>query len=124
MESFSNIKTMSIINSSEGDNELFATGYNSLLLNDNTKAARDYYILLMIYVNYFCLPVLSFFLNDLSGFRNSGQSKFSGRAYFVFKATAFFMEDKEYISKLPFLQKVQVEFNYLSRKLYRKTVLK
>ncbi len=124
MESFSSIKTMSILNSSEGNNELFATGYNSLLLNDNTRAARDYYILLMIYVNYFCLPVLSFFLNGLSRFRNSFQSKFSERTCFLFIATAFFMEDKEYISKQPFLLKVQVKFNYLSRKLYRKTVLK
>ncbi len=123
METLSNIKTFSTFSSSEGNNDLFISGYNSLLLNDNTRAARDFYLLLMIYVNYFCLPVLSFFLNGLTSFGNSVQSKFSKRANFVYIAIAFFMEDKEYISKLPFSQKKQVEFTFLSRNLHRKTVL-
>ena len=123
MESFSSIKTSSIFSSSEGNNDLFITGYNSLLMNDKTRAARDFYLLLMIYVNYFCIPVLSFFLNGLSSFGNSVQSKFSKRANFVYKAVAFFMKDKEYISKLPFSQKKQVEFIFLSRNFHRKTVL-
>ena len=83
-----------------------------MLANDNTRAARDFYLLLMVYVNYFCFPVLSFFLNGLSRFGNSVQSKYSKRANFVYIAVAFFMEDKEYISKLPFSQKEQVEFNF------------
>ena len=123
MESFSNIKTLSMFNSSEGDNDLFITGYNSLLTNDDTKAARDFYLLLMIYVNYFCLPVLSFFLNGLSGFRNSVQGKFSERAKFVYMAIAFFIEGKKCISKLFFSQKEQVEFFFLTRNLNHKTVL-
>ena len=123
MESFSNIKTSTIFSSSEGNNDLFITGYNSLLTNDDTKAARDFYLLLMIYVNYFCLPVLSFFLNRLSGFRNSVQGKFSERVNFVFMANAFFIEDKKCISKLFFSKKEQVEFFFLTRNLYRKTVL-
>ena len=120
MESYSNIKTVSIINSSEDNNDLFITGYNSLLLNDNTRAARDFYLLLMIYVNYFCCPVLSFFLNGLSRFGNSIQSKFSERANFVYIVVAFFMEDKEYISKLTFSQKEQLEMDFLSRSTYSK----
>ena len=123
MESFSNIKTLSIFNSLEGDNDLFITGYNSLLTNDDTKAARDFYLLLMIYVNYFCFPVLSFFLNGLSGFGNSVQGKINEGANFVYMGTAFFIEVKECISKLFFSQKEQVEFNILSRNLYRKSVL-
>ncbi len=123
MESFSNIKTSSIFSSSEGNNDLFITGYNSLLMNDKTRAARDFYLLLMIYVNYFCFPVLSFFLNGLSGFGNSVQGKINERADFVYMAIIFFIEDKECISKLFFSQKEQVEFNFLSRNLYRKTVL-
>ena len=123
MELPSNIKTVSIFNALEGNNDLFITGYNNLLLNDNSRAARDFYLLLMVYVNYFCIPVLSFFLNGLSGFGNSIQSKFCERTNFVYMAIDFFMEDKEYISKLPFLQKEQVEFNFLSRNSYRKTVL-
>ena len=123
MESFSNIKTLSMFNSSEGDNDLFITGYNSLLANDDTRDARDFYLLLMIYVNYFCLPVLSFFLNGLSSFGNSVQSKFSKRANFVYIAIAFFIEDKKCISKPFFSQKEQVEFFFLTRNLNRKTVL-
>ena len=123
MESSSNIKTLSVYNATEGNNDLFMTGYNSLLLNDNTRVARDFYILIMIYINYFCFPVLSFFLKGLFRFGNSIQSKFSERAIFIYIAIAFFMEDKEYISTLSFPQKEQVEFNFLSRNSYRKTVL-
>lgn len=43
MESFSNIKS----NPWEGNTDLFITGYNSLLANDDTKVARDFYLLLM-----------------------------------------------------------------------------
>ena len=123
MDTFSNIKTLSTFSSSEGNNDLFITGYNSMLLNDNTRAARDFYLLLMIYVNYFCLPVLSFFLNGFSSFMNSILSKSSEGVCFAYKAIAFFVKDKDYISKLSLLQKGQVEFNSLSRNLYCKTVL-
>jgi uncharacterized UPF0160 family protein len=123
MEAFTNVTSSSISNPSEGKNVLFIAGYNSLLLNDNTRAARDFYLLLMIYVNYFLCPVLSFFLNSLSRFGNSIQRKFSKRTNSVYIAIAFFMESKEYISKLSFSQKKQVEFVFLSRNSYRKTVL-
>ena len=117
MESFSNIKTLSMFNSSEGDNDLFITGYNSLLTNDDTRAARDFYLLLMIYVNYFCFPVLSFFLNGLSGFRNSVQGKFSERANFVYMAIALFIEDKECISKLFFFTERAGRIQFFIKKL-------
>ena len=102
---------------------MFITGYNSLLANDDTRAARDFYLLLMVYVNYFCIPVLSFVLKGLCGFRKGFQSKFSERSNFVCIAIGFFVEDKEYISVPHFSQKEQVECNFLSRNLYRKTVL-
>ncbi len=123
MESFSNIQSTSIISSVEGNNDLLITGYNSLLANDDTWAARDYYLLLMVYVNYFCIPVIFFVLKGSRSFENGAQSKFSERAIFVCIANAFFVEDKKYISKLPSSQKEQVEFNFLSRNSYRKTVL-
>jgi hypothetical protein len=118
MEAFTNVTSSSISNPSEGKNVLFIAGYNSLLLNDNTRAARDFYLLLMIYVNYFLCPVLSFFLNSLSRFGNSIQRKFSKRTNSVYIAIVFFMESKEYISKLSFSQKKQVEFVFLSRNSY------
>ena len=123
MESFSNIKLSSILNPSEGNNDVFVTGYNYLLANDDTRAARDFYLLLMVYVNYFCVPVLSFVLKGLCGFGKSIQCKFSESAKFVYVAIVFFVEDKEYISMLPFSRKEQVEYNFLSGNIYRKTVL-
>ncbi len=123
MESYSNIKSSSMLNPLEGSNALFITGYNSLLANDDTRAARDFYLLLMVYVNYFCIPVLSFVLKGLCGFRKGFQSKFSERSNLVCIAIGFFVEDKEYISMLPFSQTEQVGCNFLSRSLYRKTVL-
>jgi hypothetical protein len=123
MESYSNVKSLSILNFSEGNNDLFITGYNSLLAHDDTKAARDFYLLLMVYVNYFCFPVFSFVLSGLCGFGKGVQSKFSERADFVCTAIVFFVEDKKYVSTLSFSQKEQIVFILLSRNLYRKTVL-
>ena len=123
METFSNTKSSSILNPSEGNNDLFITGYNSLLANDDTRAARDFYLLLMVYVNYFCVPVLSFVLNGLYRFGKGVQSKFSERSNLVCMAIASFVEDKEYISMLPFSRKGQVEYIFLSGNIYRKTVL-
>ena len=123
METSSNTKSSSILNPSEGNNDLFITGYNSLLANDDTRAARDFYLLLMVYVNYFCVPVLSFVLNGLYRFGKGVQSKFSERSNLVCMAIGFFVEEKEYVSLLPFLQTEQVGSNCLSRSLYRKTVL-
>ena len=123
METFSDIKLSSILNSSEVNNDLFINGYNSLLASDDTRAARDFYLLLMVYVNYFCVPILFFALKGLCGFGQSVQSKYSERSKFVYLAITFFVKDKEYISMLPFLWKKHVEFNLLLRKTYCKTVL-
>ena len=117
------IEMFSNINPSEGNNDLFITGYNSLLANDDTRAAMDFYLLLMVYVNYFCVPVLSFVLKGSCGFGKSVHSKFSEREKFVYITIAFFVEDKEYISMLPFSRKEQVECIFLSGNIYRKTVL-
>ena len=123
MESYSNIKSSSILNPSEDNNVLFITGYNSLLANDDTMGARDFCLLLLVYVNYFCIALLSIVLKGLCEFGKGVQSKFSERVDFVCIAIVFFVEDKKYVSKLPFLEKEQVEFILLSRNLYRKTVL-
>ena len=123
MESYSNIKSSSILNPSEDNNVLFITGYNSLLTNDDTMATRDFCLLLLVYVNYFCIALLSIVLKGLCEFGKGVQSKFSERVDFVCISIVFFVEDKKYVSKLPFLEKEQVEFILLSRNLYRKTVL-
>jgi hypothetical protein len=123
MELFSNTKSSSILNPSECNNDLFITGYNSLLANDDTRATRDFYLLLMVYVNYFCVPVLSFVLRGLCGFGKSVQCKFSESARFVYMGIAFFVADEESISILPLSRKEQIECILLSGNIYRKTVL-
>jgi hypothetical protein len=123
MEPFSDIKSSSILNTSEDNNDMFITGYNCLLANDDTRAARDFYLLLMVYVNYFCIPVFSFVLKGLYGFGKSAQCKFSESAGFVYMGIAFFVEDKESISMLLFSRKEQIECILLSGNIYQKTVL-
>ncbi|KHE92098.1 MAG: hypothetical protein K8F52_01645 [Candidatus Scalindua rubra] len=123
METYSYIKLLSILNPSEVNGDLFIKGYNILLLSDDTRAARDFYLLLMVYVNYFCVPILFFALKGLSGFGQSVLSKYSERSKFVHLTITFFVEDKKYISMLPFLWKKHVECNLLLKNTYCKTVL-
>jgi len=119
MEMFSNIKSSLILNASEGNNDLFITGYNSLLANDDTRAARDFYLLLMVYVNYFCIPVFPFVLEGLCRFGKGAQNKFSERIDIVCTAFAFFVQDKELFFNCLFHKKEQVGFIFFDRKLIR-----
>ena len=123
LEPFSNVELSSLTSQSNGNNDLLIAGYNSLLANDDTIAARDFYLLLIVYVNCFCFPVLSFVLKGLYGFGEGVQSKFSEISKFVYLPVTLFVENKESISMLPFLRKKQVAFNLLSRDTYCKTVL-
>ncbi|MCR4290451.1 MAG: hypothetical protein NUV86_09365 [Candidatus Scalindua sp.] len=123
METYSDIKSLSILNPSEVNSNLFIKGYNILLASDDTRAARDFYLLLMVYVNYFCVPILFFALKGLCGYGQSVLSKHSERSKFVHLAITFFVEDKKYISMLPFLWKKHVEYNFLLKNTYCKTVL-
>ncbi len=123
VESISNIKLSTIINHSEDNNDLFMAGYNSLLINSDSRAARDFYLLLMVYVNYFCVPVFSFALKSLCALRKSVRCKLSEIVRVADMAITFFMEDKKYIVILPFSRTRQVECNFLSRNIYHKTVL-
>lgn len=111
VESISNIKLSTIINRSEGGNDLFITGYDSLLANDDSRATRDFYLLLMVYVNYFCVPVLFVDLKDIYGFERSVQPQISKTSKFVCVATILLAEDKNKFSILPFSWKKQDEYN-------------
>ena len=123
LEAFSNTKSLSILSPMEGNSNLLITGYNNILANDDTRAARDFYLLLMVYVNCFCAPVFSLVLKGLWRLGRSVQSKFSEISKFVYLPATLFVENKESISMLPFLWKKQVVFNLLSRDTYCKTVL-
>ncbi len=121
VEPISNIKLSTITNHSEDNNDLFMTGYNSLLANSDSRAARDFYLLLMVYVNYFCAPVYSFALKSLCALRKSFRYKLSEIVRVADMEIT--LEGKEYIAILPFLRTKQVECNFLSINIYRKTVL-
>jgi hypothetical protein len=123
LEAFSNTKSLSILSHMDSNSNLLITGYNGILANNDTRAARDFYLLLMVYVNYFCTPVFSLVLNGLWKFGRRVQSKFSEIFNFVYLANFFFVEDKEYILMMPSLGKKQVEFSVLSENTYCKTVL-
>ncbi len=121
MELLSSIRTLSELNTLESNNNLFITGCNRLLANGNTKVSRDFYLLLMVHVKYFCFPVLSFIINGIVG--RGIQYKFTERADIVCMPTAALVEDGEYVCKLPFPYKEQVDYIFLSENLYHKTVL-
>ena len=123
VESIPNIKLSTIMNPSEDNNDLFMAGYSSLLANSDSRAARDFYLLLMVYVDYFCVQVFSFALKSLCALRKSIQCKFSEIVRVADMAITFFVVNKEYITILPFSRTKQVECNFLSRNIYRKTVL-
>ena len=123
VEEFSNTKSLSLLSPMEGNSNLLITGYNSILANDDTRAARDFYLLLMVYVNYFCAPVFSLVLKGLWGVGRSMQSNFSKIYNFVYLANSFFLEDKECVLMIPFLRKKLVEFSVLPGNTHCKTVL-
>jgi len=124
VEPISNIKLSTITSRSEDhNNDLFMAGYNSLLINSDSKAAMDFYLLLMVYVDYFCVPVFSFALKSLCVLRNSVRFKFNEIVRVANMVISFFVENKEYIVTLPSSQIKQAECNVVSRNIYCKTVL-
>jgi hypothetical protein len=123
VESIPNVKLTTIINHSEENNDLFLAGYSSLLVNSDSRAARDFYLLLIVYVNYFCVPVFSFVFKSLCALRSSIRCKLSEITRVADMAITFLMVDKKYITLLPFSRTKQVEYNLLSSNIYRRTVL-
>mgnify|MGYP006865012347 FL=1 len=123
VESLPSIKLSTVIDHSEVNDDLFIVGYNSLLANSDSKAARDFYLLLMVYVNYFCIPVFSFALKSLNALRECVRCTYSEIVRVTDMPITFFMVDKEYITMIPFSRTKQAECNSLSGNVNRKTVL-
>jgi len=124
VESLPSIKLSTVIDRSEVNDDLFIVGYNSLLANSDSKAARDFYLLLMVYVNYFCIPVFSFALKSLNALRECVQcTSYSKIVRVTDMPIAFFMVDREYITMIPFSRTKQAECDFLSGNVNRKTVL-
>ena len=123
VESLPSIKLSTVTDHSEVNNDLFIVGYNSLLANSDSKAARDFYLLLMVYVNYFCIPIFSFVLKSLNALRECVRCTYSEIVRVADMPITFFMVDKEYITMIPFSRTKQAECNFLSGNVNRKTVL-
>ena len=119
---FSYVESSPIISALEGNNGLFFTGYNGILTSNSNRGARDFCLLLVVYIHCFCLPIFSFVTNVFSGFGASIGNERSERACFVSIENVSFKEDKDFLFKLFFLFREQVEYNILTSNLYHKAV--
>ncbi len=119
---FSYIKSSSILSVSEGSNDLFFTGYNGMLTNQHNKVAKDFCLLLVVYIHCFYLPIFSFVTKILRGFGESIGNERSEMSCFEVIENASFKEGKDFLFKLLFPFRYQVEYNILSRDLYYKAV--
>jgi hypothetical protein len=119
---FSYIKSSSILSVSEDSNDLFFTGYNSMLTNQHNKIAKDFCLLLVVYIHCFCLPIFSFVTKILRGFGESIGNERSEMACFEGIENVSFKEGKNFFFKLLFSFRYQVEYNILIGNLSYKAV--
>jgi hypothetical protein len=116
------VESSPILSALEGNNGLFFTGYNGLLTSNSNRGARDFCLLLVVYIHCFCLPIFSFVTNVFSGFGASIGNERSERACFGLIENVSFKKDKDFLSKLSFLFREQVEYNISTSNLYHKAV--
>ncbi len=119
---FSYVESSPILSALEGNNGLFFTGYNGILTSSSNRGARDFCLLLVVYIHCFCLPIFSFVTNVFRGFGESIGNERSERACFECIENVSFKEDKDFLFKLLFSIRDQVEYNILIRNLYHKAV--
>jgi hypothetical protein len=119
---FSYVKSSPILSALEGNNGLFFTGYNGLLTNNSNRVAKDFCLLLVVYIHCFCLPIFSFVINVFSGFGKSIGNERSERACFGCIENVSFKEDKDFLFQLLFSFREQAEYNILTGNLYHKAV--
>ena len=121
-KTFSYIKSSSILSVSGDNNDLFFTGYNGILTNNSNRVARDFCLLLVVYIHCFCLPIFSFVINVFNEFGVSIGNERSERAFFGCIEDVSFKENKDFLFKLFFSFRVQEEYNILTGNLYHKAV--
>jgi hypothetical protein len=122
-KTFSYIKSSSILSVSEGSNDFFFAGYNGMLTNQYNRIAKDFCLLLVVYIHCFCLPIFSFVINVFSGFGESIGNERSERACYGCIESLSFKEDKDFLFKLLFSFREQVVYNLLTRNLCHKAVM-
>jgi len=116
------VESSPILSALEGDNGLFFTGHNGILTSNINRGARDFCLLLVVYIHCFCLPIFSFVTNIFRGFGASIGNGRSERACFGCIENVSFKEDKDFLFKLLFSFGNQVEYNTLTGNLYQKAV--
>ncbi|MGR3303667.1 MAG: hypothetical protein ACUZ8I_14375 [Candidatus Scalindua sp.] len=119
---FSYVTSSPILSALEGNNGLLFTGYNGLLANNSNRGARNFCLLLVVYIHCFCLPIFSFVINVFSGYGESIGNERSERAYFGCIENVSFKENKDFLFKLFFSYREQVEYNIKTSNLYHKAV--
>ncbi len=116
------VESSPVLSALEGNNGLFFNGYNGLLTSNSNRGARDFCLLLVVYIHCFCLPIFSFVTNVFRGFGASIGNERSERACYGRIENVSFKKDKDFLSKLSFLFREQVEYNISTRNLYHKAV--
>ena len=119
---FSYVKSSPILSALEVNNRQFFTGYNGILANNSNRGARDFCLLLVVYIHCFCLPIFSFVANCFSGYGESIGNERNERVCLGCVENVSFKENKDFLFKLLFSFREQVEYNILSRNLYHKAV--
>ena len=116
------VESSPILSVLEGNNGQFFTGHNGILTSNINRGARDFCLLLVVYIHCFCLSLFSFVTNVFRGFGASIGNGRSERACFGCIENASFKEDKTFLFKLLFSFGYQVEYNTLTGNLYQKAV--
>ena len=119
---YSYVKSSPILSALEGNDGPCFTGHNNLLTSNSNRGARDFCLLLVVYIHCFCLPIFSFVTNIFSGFGGGIGNERSERACFECIENVSFKEDKDFLLKLFFSLRDQLEYNVLTGKLYHEAV--
>ncbi len=116
------VESSPVLSALEGNNGLFFTGYNGILTSNINRGARDFCLLMVVYIHCFCLPIFSFVTNVFRGSGASIGNDRGERACFGCIENVSFKEAKDFLFKLFFIFREQVEYNILTRNLYHKAV--
>ena len=119
---FSYVEPSPILSALEGNKGLFVTGNNGILTNNSYRVAKDFCLLLVVYIHCFCLPIFSFVTKILRGFGESIGNERSEMACFEGIENGSFKEGKDFLFKLFLLFGYQVEYNTLTGNSYQKAV--
>jgi hypothetical protein len=116
------VESSPVLSALEGNNGLFFTGNNGILTSNINRGARDFCLLLVVYIHYFCLPIFSFVTNIFRGFGASIGNERSERACFGCIENVSFKEGKDFLIKLLISYRVQVDYNTLTGSINHKAV--